>query len=104
MAFIHTCFYRTTLSLFLREVTQIGISFTMTERAWKVLQRKVEENKAIHKPGIFISSHSVKIGCREVGGNWISIQVRDSKEMNEEFEPIGICNKYPIFSDKESLL
>ena len=76
----------------------------MTERAWKVLQRKVEKDKAIHNPGIFVSSHSVKIGCREVGKNWISIQIRDSKEISEEFEPVGICNKYPVFSDKESLL
>lgn len=75
----------------------------MTERAWKVLHRKVEKDKAIHKPGIFISSHSVKIGCREVGENWISIQIRDSRESSEEFEQIGICNKYLVFSDKESL-
>jgi len=75
----------------------------MTERALKFLQSKVEKDKAIHNPGIFISSHSVKIGCREVGGSWISIQIRDNKEISEEFEQIGICNNYPVFFDKESL-
>lgn len=81
----------------------IEISFTMTERAWKVLQRKVEQDKAIHKPGIFISSHNVKIGCREVEGSWVSIRISDSREIGEEFEQIGICKDYPVFSDRESL-
>jgi hypothetical protein len=76
----------------------------MTERALRCLQRKVAKDKVILNPGIFISSHSAKIGCREVGGSWISIQIRDRKEISDEFKQIGICSNYRIFSDKESLL
>lgn len=84
-------------------MTPIGISFTMTERVLKRLQTKLEKEKAIQTPGIFVSSHAIKIGCREMGGNWISINFQDCKEVGEEFEYMGNCNSFPVFFDKESL-
>ena len=84
-------------------MTLIGISFRMTERAWKYLQTKVEKDKAIQTPGIFVSSHAMKIGCKEVGGSWLSINIQDSKVRNEEFEQVGVCKKFPIFFETDAL-
>ena len=84
-------------------MTPIGILFSITDRALKFIQKKIEKSKMIRKPGLFISSHAVKIGCREVGGNWMAVKVQDSQEVGESFEPIGHCGLFPVFCDKESL-
>ena len=84
-------------------MTPIGILFTITDRALKFIQKKIEEDNMIQKPALFISSHAVKIGCREVGGSWMAVRVQDSQEVGQEFEPIGHCGIFSVFCDKESL-
>jgi hypothetical protein len=84
-------------------VTPIGILFSITDRALKFIQKKIEKSKMIRKPGLFISSHAVKIGCREVGGSWMTVKVQDKQERGKEFEYIGDCAAFPVFCDEESL-
>lgn len=84
-------------------MTLIRISFKISDQALKFIQSRIEKNNLIQKPGFFISSHAVKIGCREVGGSWMAVKVQDSQEVEEIFEPIGRCGIFPVFCDKESL-
>ncbi|MHA1649249.1 MAG: hypothetical protein ACTSYB_03565 [Candidatus Helarchaeota archaeon] len=81
----------------------INPKISLTERVIKVIKQKIERDGSISTPGIMVSVHAIKIGCCEVGGEWISINIENTENLNPEYHHIGTIKGIPIYFDSDSL-
>jgi hypothetical protein len=79
----------------------VKISFEITKAALKFIEA-VGKMRGLSHPGIYISSHVVKVGCCEIGGDWLGITIQDASPPREDFTKIGSFHGINIYSDEES--